>query len=329
MISKTPLEFTVQAVREASLLAKQIQAEMVSAAVSKKDLSPVTVADFAIQALIASRLERSFPGEGLVAEEDPAFLKSQEGAAVLTEVTDLVKRCIPEATPEKICEWVERGTSEASSHFWTLDPIDGTKGFLRGGQYAVALALIVDGQIQVAALGCPELGLHPGEKGMVAFAAKNQGAWFAGLSVGAPTRGGLALRVSNCTDPKNARLIRSFEGRHTDIKLVDQVAQMLGAQSPPIAMDSQSKYVLLAAGQAELLVRSPAEAFRGYQEKIWDHAAGALLVEEAGGQITDLDGKPLDFSRGRTLSANDGILASNRHFHEPAIRVIREIRGQR
>lgn len=323
----TQLAFTFEAVREASLLARQVQAEMISAALSKTDLSPVTVADFAVQALVASRLEQAFPRDPLVAEEDPTFLRTKEGLEVLTEVTDLVKRFIPDATPAKICEWVERGTSEPSSRFWTLDPIDGTKGFLRGGQYAVALALIENGEIQVAALGCPELSLQSGEKGIVVFGAKNQGAWSAGLDRRSKT--GRALHVSNCTDPKNARLIRSFEGRHTDIKLVDQVGETLGTQSPPIAMDSQAKYLVLAAGQAELLVRSPAEAFRGYQEKIWDHAAGALLVEEAGGQITDLDGKPLDFSRGRTLSANNGILASNRHLHEPAIRVIREIRGQR
>ena len=52
---------------------------------------------------------------------------------------------------------LSEGAQEYSDRFWTLDPIDGTKGFLRSQQYAIALALIVDGEIVVAALGCPNL----------------------------------------------------------------------------------------------------------------------------------------------------------------------------
>jgi 3'(2'), 5'-bisphosphate nucleotidase len=53
-----------------------------------------------------------------------------------------------------------------------------------------------------------------------------------------------------------------------------------------------------------------------YRERIWDQAAGSILVEEAGGRVTDLDGKSLDFSWGRTLAANRGVLATNGVAHE-------------
>lgn len=63
---------------------------------------------------------------------------------------------------------------------WTLDPIDGTKGFLRGGQYAVCLALLVDAKVQVGVMGCPNLALDPlepdGEKGCLFVAVRGQGA---------------------------------------------------------------------------------------------------------------------------------------------------------
>lgn len=63
---------------------------------------------------------------------------------------------------------------------WALDPIDGTKGFLRGDQYAVCLALIVDGTVKVGALGCPNLPVDPsqpeGEKGILLSAVCGQGA---------------------------------------------------------------------------------------------------------------------------------------------------------
>jgi 3'(2'), 5'-bisphosphate nucleotidase len=65
---------------------------------------------------------------------------------------------------------------------WTLDPIDGTKGFLRGGQYAVCLALIVDAQVQLGVIGCPNLPYDPtkpsGEvdHGCIFVAVRGQGA---------------------------------------------------------------------------------------------------------------------------------------------------------
>ncbi len=61
----------------------------------------------------------------------------------------------------QVLGWIDRGgTSQYVERFWTLDPIDGTKGFLRGEQYAVALALVVDGRVVVAALACPNLSAH-------------------------------------------------------------------------------------------------------------------------------------------------------------------------
>ena len=63
---------------------------------------------------------------------------------------------------------------------WTVDPIDGTKGFLRGGQYAVCLSLIVNSQVELGVIGCPNLPIHPtdpdGEKGCIFVAVRGQGA---------------------------------------------------------------------------------------------------------------------------------------------------------
>jgi 3'(2'), 5'-bisphosphate nucleotidase len=62
-----------------------------------------------------------------------------------------------------------------------------------------------------------------------------------------------------------------------------------------------------------------------YREKVWDQAAGAIVIEEAGGKVTDLDGKPLDFTQGRTLANNRGICASNGVLHKAALDALREI----
>ena len=83
---------------------------------------------------------------------------------------------IPEKnTSDEILRLIDRGTHEpekAMEKFWTLDPIDGTRGFLAGRQYAIALALIADGEVVLGVLGCPELafGRNPlaecGEQGI-------------------------------------------------------------------------------------------------------------------------------------------------------------------
>ena len=63
---------------------------------------------------------------------------------------------------------------------WTIDPIDGTKGFLRGGQYAVCLSLIVDAQVRLGVIGCPNLPADPAnpesKRGCIFVAVKGCGA---------------------------------------------------------------------------------------------------------------------------------------------------------
>ena len=62
-----------------------------------------------------------------------------------------------------------------------------------------------------------------------------------------------------------------------------------------------------------------------YHETIWDQAAGSIVITEAGGRVSDLDGRPLDFSHGRTLKRNRGILATNGHLHEAVLSALREL----
>ena len=62
-----------------------------------------------------------------------------------------------------------------------------------------------------------------------------------------------------------------------------------------------------------------------YEEKVWDHAAGSLIVEEAGGRVTDILGNPLDFSYGKTLKNNRGIIATNDFLHPTILKIIETI----
>ena len=318
--------FAVETVRQAALLIRQIQAEMVTPALTKGDRSPVTVADYACQALVAARLAEAFPGDPLVAEEDAVTLRSPQNQATLQQVSGFVARSLPQATPELVCTWIDRGGASPAARYWTLDPIDGTKGFLRGDQYAVALALVVDGQVQVGVLGCPKLsdGYRPdlSGPGSLVAATRGRGSWTTPLA----TPGELMrLSVSTRDDPQQARILRSFESGHTNVDQIDLFAQALGVAAPPVKMDSQAKYAVQAAGQGELYLRLLSPDQPSYWEKIWDQAAGSLILEEAGGQITDLHGRPLDFTAGRSLASNRGILASNRRLHAAALEALQRI----
>jgi 3'(2'), 5'-bisphosphate nucleotidase len=320
-------KFAIDIVRQASLLVKKVQAEMVSPALTKGDRSPVTVADFASQALIAWALAQSFPNHPLVGEEDAADLRQPAGAQTLEQVTHFVSGIIPTATAERVCSWIDRGAGEPTDRFWTLDPIDGTKGFLRGNQYAVALALIENGQVQIGVLGCPNLEdgykPNPGGKGTLAIAVRGEGSWV--TSMEGEEQSFRQLQVSDTNSGSQARLLRSYESAHTNTGQIDYFAQELAVDVEPVRMDSQAKYIVLAIGMGELYLRLLSSKQPNYKEKIWDQAAGSLIVEESGGLVSDLHGKELDFTAGRTLLNNRGILASNNLLHEEALEALREI----
>ena len=320
--TNTPeLRFALDVVRQAALLARRIRSEMAVEGIAKSDLSPVTVADFAGQAVAGRALEQAFPAETLVAEEKVDALKTDEGRPIL----DLLVGHLG-ADAETVCRWIDRGAAEPGRRFWTLDPIDGTKGYLRGDQYAVALALIEDGAVRLGVLGCPGLGADcrpaEGACGMVLAAVRGEGTWAAPLEGDGGFR---RLQVSACADGKGARLMRSFEAGHTDAGLIEDVAATLGVEAAPVRMDSQAKYAVLAAGGGELLFRLLSPKRPDYRECIWDQAAGSIVLEEAGGRITDLAGRPLDFGTGRRLERNRGVCASNGALHEAALAALRQV----
>ncbi len=328
MLDSPEAQFAIAAVREAAHLTRRVQQEMVTAALVKGDKSPVTVADFSAQALIAKRLGEAFPQGRLVGEEDAGDLNaSDEGRKTLSQIQHFLSAYVPDVSAEQVCQWIDRGNAQAEGTFWTLDPVDGTKGFLRGDQYVVALALIENGEVQLGVLGCPELvgAAQPqtGGPGSLLIAVRGQGTWVASLDD--HDQDWQPLHVTTTTDVRKTRIFRSVETTHTNTGQLGQLAAAMGVEADPIPMDSQAKYAVLAAGGGDMLVRLLSASRLDYREKIWDQAAGSIVVEEAGGRVTDLDGKPLDFSHGTSLAQNRGILATNGHVHDAALLALNTI----
>jgi 3'(2'), 5'-bisphosphate nucleotidase len=319
------LEVALECVRDAAALCQSVQSAITPDVLDKKDRSPVTVADFGSQALICLSLHESFPADPIVAEEDSADLRKPDNRAILDRVVERVSVHRSGADGRKICDWIDRGGSrEFTSRFWTLDPIDGTKGFLRGEQYAVALSLVVDGELAVGVLGCPNLPYGQSGGGTIFCAVRDRGARAMAMDAPAGLESLEPIRVSGQSDPARARFCESVESGHSSHNDAALIAQQLGITQSPLRMDSQAKYGVVARGEAEIYLRMPTRA--DYQEKIWDHAAGALIVTESGGRVTDIHGKPLEFFHGSELAANRGVIVSNGLWHDRLLAAVSSAR---
>ncbi len=312
------LNAAVRAVREAALVCQSVQSNLVTAAtLEKKDRSPVTVADFASQALICSSLLEHSSIHAVVGEEDAAELREAGAEATRDKVIEHVRNIRGAAiSPDQALDWIDVGgvTPDGSlERYWTLDPIDGTKGFLRGEQYAIALGLIEGGRVVAGVLGCPNLVGPDGRLGCLLSAAKGQGATVRPLDASGED-GIKPIRVSNITSTSAARFCESVEAAHSDQSQSAQIAAALGISEEPVRVDSQAKYAIVAQGEAQIYLRLPTRT--DYREKIWDHAAGLIVVEEAGGRVTDVRGHDLDFGHGRQLENNSGVIATNGPIHD-------------
>ena len=277
-------------------------------AIAKEDRSPVTVADYGSQALVCRAVREAFPDDPIVAEEDSTLLRAPEQSSLREMLAEHLVNVRPGCSLTDAMKWIDYGNAEGfSDRFWTLDPIDGTKGFLRKEHFAVALALIVDGEVAVGGLACPKLG------GGTLVAVRGYGA----------EQGKRSISVSTIDRVSNARFCESLESGHSAHGDAQRVADYLGITTESRRLDSQAKYAVVARGEAEIYMRLPTR--KEYVERIWDHAAGALILSEAGGRVTDCTGRKLDFTCGKGLTRNRGIIATNGKLHGEVIRALKAL----
>ena len=312
------LETASRAVTAAAALCVLVRQSADPSTLHKGDKSPVTVADFGSQAVICRLLEQAFPDDPVIGEESASALLAEPGAGTRERVFHHVRHSVPGASDADILRWIDRGAHERyADRYWTVDPIDGTKGFLRGDQYAVALALVVDGIPVVAALACPSLPGLDGKTGVLMRAVRSRGVTCAPLFSAGGER---SVEVSRVARGADARFCESFDSGHSSHDDSAEVANRLGIVLKPVRMDSQAKYAVVARGDADLYLRLPAR--KGYVEKIWDHAAGSLVVEAAGGRVTDAEGRALDFTKGSTLASNRGVVVTNGALHDEVLEAL-------
>jgi len=301
-IMQKELSTAIAAVVRASRLTQKIFTSIQSghtnlaATVTKIDKSPVTIADYGSQAIVNAILHSAFPKDPIVGEEDADELRKNPD--LRAKVWKLVSSTLQE-TPPKVLEeeggliesddemitFIDRGNSIGgktgrtntsylsiliAQGFWTLDPIDGTLGFLRGGQYAVCLALIVDGDVKVGVLGCPNLSIKFNDpesaRGVVIYGVSGGQAYQTTLD-DQGMENTMVCRMQNVDDLANAKFCESVESGHSSHEEQAQIAKLLGIGTASVRMDSQAKYACLARGDAEIYLRLPVNM--KYEEKIW------------------------------------------------------------
>ena len=308
-------EVAIAAVLQAAKLCESVRKD-IPPAIEKKDKSPVTVADFGSQAIICKALKEVFPDTPIVGEEDATALRQEGQEATIAKITGYVQEVISDATTDNVLDWIDYGNGEVGKRFWTLDPIDGTKGFLRQDQYAIALALIEDGEVKFGILGCPALSFDESTTGYIFYATRGEGSYRMPIAGGDTTK----LQVVANDDVSRFRFVESVEASHGNQEQQNAIAKAVGIKTDSVRVDSQAKYGIVSSGEAALYLRLPSPKYPNYRENIWDHAAGAIVVEEAGGTVTDMYGKPLDFATASKMHDNRGVVVSNGPIHEAVLK---------
>jgi histidinol-phosphatase len=238
------LTVALEAVKQAeAIILKYLDAGVV--AELKADQSPVTIADQAAEAIIKQTIHTHFPDHTFYGEEG--------------EKVDL-------ANP--------------TGYTWIIDPIDGTKSYLRRSPlFATQLALMHDGELVLGVSNAPLMG-------ELMYAEKGQGSFLNGQPV----------HVSDVTDIADAYLsfgsLKYFEQTASERRLMTLAKEVRWARG----IGDFWSYHLLAQGKLDIMIEPVT--------KLWDVAALSVIVREAGGSCSQLDGSTLDHATTTALASN-------------------------
>ncbi|XP_034697686.1 putative PAP-specific phosphatase, mitochondrial [Vitis riparia] len=353
------LEAAVHVVERACRLCVDVKRSLLSGdgrILEKNDQTPVTVADFGVQALISLELGKLFPSIPLVAEEDSAFLCSNNLADLVVDaVTGKAKFGDKQLTHDDVLDAIDRGGKDAFTFganpatYWVLDPIDGTRGFLKGCEalYVVGLALIVEGEIVLGVMGCPnwqedlsstevqEDENKPSGPGIIMVSHVGCGTWIKrfynilDISPNMPDCWNRSF-VDQCCLVHEARFCIPESQTWESLPLSDVKASADGISIAdkeilllPTCCGSLCKYLMVASGRASVFFL---QARSEKTIKVWDHAVGVICVHEAGGKVTDWNGSQLDIEvdqvERRVIFPSGGILVSNGNLHDRILEMI-------
>ncbi|KOS22916.1 hypothetical protein ESCO_003381 [Escovopsis weberi] len=332
------LDVAIGALQSASRLSQLVISSVDKGVTQKQDLSLVTIADFAVQALLIATFKDAFPHDRFVGEEDASELRTNEALRELVwgllrriaEDETTARTCALPSTRKHMCDLIDLAGNgcpggPGSGRVWVFDPIDGTQNYVRGELYATNVALLIDGEPTVGVVGCPNLPINPtaplhnrdvdlSGEGCILHAVRGEGAFIRPMH--ADTASSLSSRRLGPhqpdlgSSPPDIRFV-------TCVGLVDSaldgvhgvVADRLGAPFPGSDLVPWVlRWAVLAMGLANTTMWVYKRTDR--YAKVWDHAGAMLLFEETGGKVTDVRGRAIDWTAGRKMSNNVGFVAA-------------------
>ena len=264
---------------------------------TKEDKSPVTVADLLHQSQVQQMLADHFRGDGLVCEE-PRAMQEQ----VIEEAAQVSGKYYG----SKLRPEIHTLAPEAEVT-WMLDPIDGTKGYLAGRYYAIALGYFRNGEPYFGAMAVPHAPRAEKTRvdNAIAFAVKGKGAWIGTVSEDKRLEfEPLRTQQDNFTSPYRIAVSLEHGGGLTDA--------MKSGEVEIAKMDSQAKYLAVAANEMDAYLRK--SRGDGGTDVTWDHMPGALIALEAGCTVASFDGSPVEFKPQGIVRFNGGMMC----FRGPA-----------
>lgn len=313
----TNLEPVIEAVIKGAALCREVQQNHLVRSEKGKD-DPVTIADYGTQAIICRALMMHFPHDAVISEEAGRqfveLVAPEQRAQIVELVSDILGETVTEAT---MVSWLDHGKDRDAARTWVIDPVDGTKGFIKNRHYAIGVGVLEDGQATGAVVGAPA---YPHVGGGQLLYSKDGGVFMRSINGGSPRQ----VRVSERTDPQTLQALESVEKGHVGHTRLARVRQLAGVDERNVEQaDSMEKYARIAAGDADVYLRlSRLGSTRPHS--IWDHAPGAALVMLAGGTVTGLNGEPLDYSPGKIL-ANKGVIATNGKLHAEFVAAVQQL----
>ena len=280
---KQDLESLLDNARQAARLAAEKIREIYQQYLSGGDIGlrekskgdPVTAADIAANQIITKRLKSTFPDHAILTEEDPDSWDRTES------------------------EWV-----------WMIDPLDGTKDFIKAnGEFVTMVGLTHFGKPTIGVVVEPATGLE-------LYACKGLGAYKNRLSqVDKPSR----LKTSDVADLNHLRLAVSRS--HRDPR-VDEFIKLLKVQNEISSGSVGRKVAMVISGQADIYVHPS----RG--TKLWDTCACDVIVSEAGGMLLSGTGEPISYIRSSGDIENlYGLLACPTNILDKVIWASRKVWG--
>ena len=301
---KKEKDLAIQIIKKASEITEWFR-KSDSKSYTKKDQTPVTLADYASQIFINSSISEKFPEDLVVAEEDIINLKDSD------DIT-LIEKCYNYLgiDREVIAEPISRSYSEEPMRMWTVDPVDGTRGFQKNLWYSIGIGLIINKMTEFCVICVPnydDLG------NAIYIAQKGKGAQV--------SHGNTDFKPIHVSKTKKLHEATMCQSLHYNEKWVENLAKNAGV-SKILPMDSMVKFCKIADGTADFYVK-PLDPKRSFS---WDFVPGDLLVREAGGKVSNLTNESLRFEGKSLVNTAEGLIASNGILHDNLIDQIKSVK---